>query len=85
MPEGDTIHRAARTLHTALSGQRVERFESVLAHLTRVDADTPIAGTCEFRNQCDLGSCMNSGSAWTRRWSCACSAGMARRRRKCEW
>ena len=44
MPEGDTIHRAARTLHTALSGQRVERFESVLAHLTRVDADTPIAG-----------------------------------------
>ncbi|HZI78802.1 MAG TPA: DNA-formamidopyrimidine glycosylase family protein [Vicinamibacterales bacterium] len=44
MPEGDTIHRAARTLHTALSGQRVERFESVFAHLTRVDADTPIAG-----------------------------------------
>jgi endonuclease-8 len=44
MPEGDTIHRAARTLHTALSGERVERFESVLAHLTRVDADTPIAG-----------------------------------------
>ena len=44
MPEGDTIHRAARTLHTALSGQRVERFESVLAHLTRVDTDTPIAG-----------------------------------------
>jgi len=44
MPEGDTIHRAARTLHTALSGQRVERFESVLAHLTRVDADAPIAG-----------------------------------------
>ena len=44
MPEGDTIHRAARTLHTALSGQRVERFDSVLAHLTRVDADTPIAG-----------------------------------------
>jgi endonuclease-8 len=44
MPEGDTIHRAARTLHTALSGQRVERFESVFAHLTVVDADTPIAG-----------------------------------------
>jgi endonuclease-8 len=44
MPEGDTIHRAARTLHTALGGQRVERFESVLAQLTRVDADTPIAG-----------------------------------------
>jgi endonuclease VIII len=44
VPEGDTIHRAARTLHTALSGQRIERFESVLAHLTRVDADAPIAG-----------------------------------------
>jgi endonuclease-8 len=44
MPEGDTIFRAARTLHTALAGQRVERFESVLAHLTRVDTDTPIAG-----------------------------------------
>jgi len=44
MPEGDTIHRAARTLHTALAGQRVERFESVFAHLARIDADTPIAG-----------------------------------------
>jgi endonuclease VIII len=44
MPEGDTIHRAARTLHTALAGQRIERFESVFAHLTRVDTDTPIAG-----------------------------------------
>src|SRR6188508_1745970 len=44
MPEGDTIHRAARALHAALAGQRVERFESVFAHLTRVDADAPIAG-----------------------------------------
>ena len=44
MPEGDTIYRAARTLHAALAGQRVERFESVFAHLTRVDADTPVAG-----------------------------------------
>jgi len=44
MPEGDTIHRAARALHAALAGQRVERFESVFAHLTRVDADQPIAG-----------------------------------------
>jgi endonuclease-8 len=44
MPEGDTIYRAARTLHAALGGQRIERFESVLAHLVRVDADTPIAG-----------------------------------------
>jgi endonuclease VIII len=44
MPEGDTIFRAARTLHAALSSQRIERFESVFAHLTRVDTDTPIAG-----------------------------------------
>jgi len=44
MPEGDTIHRAARTLDTALRGQRVERFESVLAQLNRVNADAPIAG-----------------------------------------
>ena len=44
MPEGDTIFRAARTLHAALSSQRIERFESVFVHLTRVDADTPIAG-----------------------------------------
>src|SRR5690349_4208027 len=44
MPEGDTIHRAARTLQTALGGQRVERFESVLSQLTRIDTDRPIAG-----------------------------------------
>jgi endonuclease VIII len=44
MPEGDTIHRAARALHAALGGQRVERFESVFPQLTRVDTDTPIAG-----------------------------------------
>ena len=44
MPEGDTIHRAARTLDTALRGQRIERFESVLAQLNRVNADAPIAG-----------------------------------------
>jgi endonuclease VIII len=44
MPEGDTIYRAARTLHTALAGQRIVRFETVLAHLARVDADQPIVG-----------------------------------------
>ena len=44
MPEGDTIFRAARTLHTALASQRVERFQTVFAYLTRVDTDTPIAG-----------------------------------------
>jgi endonuclease-8 len=42
MPEGDTIFRAARTLHRALAGKSVVRFESVLPALTRVHDDTPI-------------------------------------------
>jgi len=44
MPEGDTIFRAARTLHRALAGKPVVRFETVLAQLSRVDDDAPIAG-----------------------------------------
>src|SRR3954467_15201179 len=44
MPEGDTIFRAARTLHRALAGHAVVRFESVLPALTRIDEDAPIAG-----------------------------------------
>lgn len=44
MPEGDTIFRAARTLHRALAGQIVTGFESVLPKLTRVDCDSGIAG-----------------------------------------
>ncbi len=44
MPEGDTIFRAARTLHRALAGQTITRFESVFPHLTRVDHDSPIRG-----------------------------------------
>ncbi len=44
MPEGDTIFKAARTLQRALAGRVVTRFETVLAHLARVDEDTPIAG-----------------------------------------
>jgi endonuclease-8 len=44
VPEGDSIFRAARTLHRALSGKVVTRFESVLPALTRVDEDAPIAG-----------------------------------------
>jgi endonuclease-8 len=44
MPEGDTIFRAARTLHRALAGKRVVRFESVLPHLTRVHDDEPLTG-----------------------------------------
>jgi endonuclease VIII len=37
MPEGDTIHRAARTLHAALAGRTITRFESVFPQLTRVE------------------------------------------------
>jgi endonuclease-8 len=44
MPEGDTIFRAARTLHRVLAGHLVTRFQTAYAHLDRVDVDTPIAG-----------------------------------------
>jgi endonuclease-8 len=44
MPEGDTIYRAARTLHRALAGRTVTRFESPLPALTRIDEDAPLAG-----------------------------------------
>jgi endonuclease-8 len=44
MPEGDTIFRAARTLHRALAGHLVTRFETAYAPLARVHDDTPITG-----------------------------------------
>jgi endonuclease-8 len=44
MPEGDTIHRAARTLNAALAGRTITRFETVFPKLARVDHDTPLAG-----------------------------------------
>lgn len=44
MPEGDTIFRAARTLHRALAGEKVSVFESVLPKLDRVEVDTPVTG-----------------------------------------
>ena len=44
MPEGDTIYRAARTLHRALAGDTVTRFASVYPALARVDADHPLVG-----------------------------------------
>jgi endonuclease-8 len=44
LPEGDSIFRAARTLHRALSGRIVTRFESVFPQLTRVDVDAPLRG-----------------------------------------
>ena len=44
MPEGDTIFRAARTLHRALSRKVVTRFESVFPAVTRVADDHPVVG-----------------------------------------
>ena len=44
MPEGDTIHRAAATLHRALAGKDIVRFESVFPALTRVHDDHPLTG-----------------------------------------
>ena len=44
MPEGDTIHRAARTLNAALAGRMITRFETVLPQLARIDEDAPLAG-----------------------------------------
>lgn len=49
MPEGDTIFRAARTLHRALAGRTVTGFETQLPGLARVDVDTPLTGrTVEY-------------------------------------
>ncbi|HEY7170858.1 MAG TPA: DNA-formamidopyrimidine glycosylase family protein [Vicinamibacterales bacterium] len=44
MPEGDTIFRAARTLHRALAGRTVTRFDSAYPALTRVEVDQSITG-----------------------------------------
>ena len=44
MPEGDSIFRAARTLHRALAGKQVTAFESMLPALTRIHEDTPLTG-----------------------------------------
>lgn len=44
MPEGDTIFRAARTLHRALAGHVVTRFDTAYAPLARVHDDTPLTG-----------------------------------------
>ncbi len=44
MPEGDTIFRAARTLHRALAGKPVTSFESALPALNRIHEDAPVTG-----------------------------------------
>jgi endonuclease VIII len=44
MPEGDTIFRAARTLHRALAGHAVVAFTSMFPALNRVHDDAPLTG-----------------------------------------
>jgi endonuclease VIII len=44
MPEGDTIHRAARALQKALGGKIVTAFETGLATLASVNDDRPLVG-----------------------------------------
>jgi endonuclease-8 len=44
MPEGDSIFRAARTLHRALAGQVVTKFQTQLPQLSRIDYDSALAG-----------------------------------------
>ena len=44
MPEGDTLFRTARTLHAALAGDVVTKFESVYAHIDQKSHDHPIPG-----------------------------------------
>lgn len=44
MPEGDTIYRAARTLHRALAGLTITNFHSPLSQLAVVDRRAPITG-----------------------------------------
>jgi endonuclease-8 len=44
VPEGDTLYRVARTLHKALAGQVVRRFDSAYVTLLRIDEEAPIAG-----------------------------------------
>ena len=44
MPEGDTIFRSGQTLHQALAGQAITRFETGYAHLARVNEDAPLVG-----------------------------------------
>src|SRR6188768_210109 len=44
MPEGDTIFRAAKSLHAALAGRTVTEFESAYPRLLRVDDQQPLKG-----------------------------------------
>jgi endonuclease-8 len=44
VPEGDTIFRAAKTLHRVLAGDVVTRFESAIPALMRVEVDRGVTG-----------------------------------------
>lgn len=44
MPEGDTIFRTARTLHRALAGKRLERFECAFAPLSVAAENAQLVG-----------------------------------------
>ena len=44
MPEGDTIFRAARTLHRVFAGKTVTRFESMFPGINRIAEDRPVVG-----------------------------------------
>src|SRR3954463_9822795 len=44
MPEGDTVFRAAETLHKFMAGHGVTRFECVYPAVTRVAEDHPVVG-----------------------------------------
>jgi endonuclease-8 len=44
VPEGDTIFRAAGTLHRFMAGRLVTRFESAYPALNRIADDSPIVG-----------------------------------------
>jgi endonuclease VIII len=44
MPEGDTVFRAAETLHKFMAGHVVTRFECVYPAVTRIADDHPIVG-----------------------------------------
>ena len=68
MPEGDTIFRTARTLHRALAGRVVTRFESVYPALTRVDADAPLRGRAIERVELE-GDMVKVVFHWFGKWS----------------
>ena len=44
MPEGDTVFKAAQTLHRFMAGRLVTRFDSVYPAVTRIAEDHPIVG-----------------------------------------